>query len=106
MADVTLVQGDTGPSLNGALKLKATQEPLDLTNATAVRFQMRQDNDRHYTVDEEAVVVNAEDGLVRYDWADGDLSVFGDYICQWEITWSAGPVQTTEPANTITVRRQ
>ena len=106
MADVTLVQGDTAPSLNGALKRATTQEPLDLTNATAVRFQMRHDNDRHYTVDEEAVVVDAEGGLVRYDWTDGDLSVFGEYICQWEITWAAGPVQTTEPVNTITVRRQ
>lgn len=106
MADVTLVQGDTGPSINGALKLTATQLPLDLTNAAEIRFQMRQDNDRHYTVDEVAVVVDAEDGTVRYDWADGDLSVFGEYICQWQIEWSDGTFQTTEPPNTLTVRRQ
>lgn len=107
MADVTLVQGDTGPSINGTLRLTRTEAPLDLTNATAVRFQMRQDNDRRYTVDATASIVgDPEDGAVLYEWEDGDLNVAGDYICQWEITWSDGKIQTTEPANTITVRRQ
>ena len=106
MADVTLVQGDTGPSINGTLKVTRTQVPLDLTNATAVRFQMRQDNDRRYTVDEPATVVDAEDGTVTYEWGEGDLNVAGDYICQWEITWNDTKIQTTEPPNTITVRRQ
>lgn len=107
MADVSLVQGDTRPSVNGTLKITRTQAPLDLTNATEIRFQMRQDNDRHYTVDEVATTVgDPEDGLVRYDWEDGDLNVAGDYICQWQIEWNDGNFQTTEPANTITVRRQ
>ena len=106
MADVSLVQGDTRPSLEGALKVTSTQDPLDLTDATAVRFQMRQDNDRHYTVDEPAGITDAPAGAVRYDWAEGDLNVAGDYICQWEIAWDDGTFQTTEPANTITVRRQ
>lgn len=106
MADVTLVQGDTGPSINGTLKVTRTQNPLDLTNADVVRFQMRQDNDRRYTVDEAADVVDPDAGTVRYDWQEGDLAVAGDYICQWEITWSDGTIQTTEPPNTITVRRQ
>lgn len=107
MADVTLVQGDTGPFIRGELKITRTQAALDLTNATAVRFQMRQDNDRRYTVDEEAEIIgDPEDGVVRYEWADGDLNVAGEYICQWEITWSDDTIQTTNPANTVTIRRQ
>lgn len=106
MADVTLVQGDTRPSVVGALKVTSSQDALNLTTASAVRFQMRQLNDRRYTVDEEALVTNAAGGLVRYDWEEGDLSIAGDYICQWEVTWNDGTVQTTEPPNTLTVRRQ
>ena len=106
MADVTLVQGDTRPSLTGALKITSSQDALDLTTATEVRFQMRQHNDRRYTVDQPALVINAAGGLVRYDWDEGDLAVAGEYICQWEVTWNDSTVQTTEPPNTITVRRQ
>lgn len=106
MVDATVVQGDTRPSVEGVLRVTSTQDPLDLTTANAVKFQMRQHNDRHYTVDANATITDALGGEVRYDWESGDLSVPGDYICQWEIAWSDGTIQTTEPVNTLTVRRQ
>jgi hypothetical protein len=106
MADVTLVQGDTRPSLEATLKVTRTQAALDLSTAAAVKFQMRQVNNRRYTVDSPAVVISAEDGSVRYDWQTGDLAVAGDYVGQFEITWNDGTIQTTRPANTITVERQ
>lgn len=106
MADVTLVQGDTRPSLDGALKKTRNGVALDLSTASAVRFQMRKDDDRNYTVDAPAVIVSALAGTVRYDWADGDLNSPGDYLCQWEIEWADGTFQTTQPPNSLTVRRQ
>ena len=30
----------------------------------------------------------------------------GDYIGQWEIVWNDDTIQTTQPANTISIRRQ
>lgn len=104
MADVTLVQGDTGPPLSGALK-QPNQQAYDLTDALAVRFQMRQENDRRYTVDAEATIVDADAGTVLYEWGANDLAVAGEYVCQFEIEFADMTV-TTDPLNTITVRRQ
>lgn len=106
MADVMLVQDDTRPSLEGTIWKTRTKDPLDLTNAVGVKFQMRKPDDRKYTVDAAAVIVDAEAGQVRYDWQAGDLHNEGTYQCQWEIDWGLGAIQTTTPVNTIEVRRQ
>lgn len=106
MADVRVVQGDTRPDLKSTLTVVTTGEPLDLTSATEVRFQMRQENDRRYTVDAEATIVDPAAGQVQYTWAEGDLIHPGTYLAQWQITWGGGAVQTTDPANTVEVRRQ
>jgi hypothetical protein len=106
MSDQTFVQGDTAPPVTGALKnLDGT--PADLTNVDEARFQMRKPDDRRYTVDAIADIVGAPtNGNVKYDWAADDLDVPGEYIAQWELTYVDGRIQTTHPANTITIRRQ
>lgn len=102
-----LVQDDTRPALEGTLRHTRTGDPLDLTAAAAIRFQMRKSDDQLYTVDGEATFVDRVGGLVRYEWVDGDLNNPGDdYIAQWEIEWGDGTIQTTTPANTIEIRRQ
>lgn len=107
MADVQLVQGDTRPAIEGLLTKTRTGDPLDLTNASEVRFQMRKDDDERYTVDGVASIIGEpEEGAVRYEWQENDLRNPGDYIAQWQITWSDDTVQTTTPANTIEIRRQ
>ncbi len=106
MADVELVQGDTRPALDGTIRRTVSGDPLDLTDATSIKFQMRKDDDRNYTVDAAAAFIDKPTGRVRYEWAEGDLSNPGDYIGQWEILWNDDTVQTTQPANTILIRRQ
>jgi hypothetical protein len=107
MADVRVVQGDTRPDVRATLTVTTTGLPLDLTSATEVRFQMRQDNDRSYTVNAPATIVDPRaEGKVRYSWGPNDLRQHGTYLAQWEITWAEGEVQTTTPANVIEVRRQ
>lgn len=103
MADVEFVAGDSGPSLSGTLTDPRTGLPINLTGA-AVTFQMRLADDRRFTVSATAAIVSPTAGTVRYDWAAGDLRTPGDYQCQWRITFSGGSIQTTDPANTITVR--
>lgn len=105
MSDVTFVQGDDAPPVRGQI-LKVDGTPFDLTGSTEVRFQMRKPDDRHHSVDAVADVVDNVTGKVRYEWAANDLSVPGDYIAQWQITLPDGRKQTTDPANTLTVRRQ
>lgn len=103
---LNFVQGDTAPDLNATIHLEEDPEaPVDLTDAS-VRFQMRQANDRRYTVDAEADIIDAMAGTVRYQWAPNDLAQPGEYQAQWEITFLDSTVQTTTPTQTLTVRRQ
>lgn len=104
MSDITVVQHDTEPSVLGHLT-NPDGTDFDLTNCT-VKFQMRQAGYLKYTVNAAATISPPETGHVRYDWAAADLNIPGEYQCQWEITFLNGKVQTTDPVNTITVRRE
>ena len=104
MADLELVQGDSGLPITGQI-LKVDNTPRDLTGAD-VKFQMRKPDDKRYTVDAVATVTNESEGRVSYELEENDLSVPGDYIAQWEVTYSDNAVQTTDPPNTVVVRRQ
>ena len=104
MSDINLVASDTAPSIVGTLT-NVDGTAFDLTGAT-VRFQMRLLTDLRFTVDASAVITNAAGGLVRYDWAAGNLATPGDYEARWKITFSGGTVEHTVPANTITVEAQ
>ena len=104
MSDLDLVQGDHGLPITGQI-LKEDDTARDLTGTT-VRFQMRKPDDKRYQIDAAAVVTSVTEGRVSYELQENDLSVPGDFIAQWEVTYSDDAVQTTDPANTVTVRRQ
>lgn len=106
MSEGTFVQGDTAPDITVTLYKADGTTPLDLTDAD-VRFQMRKADDKRFTVDAAATVDDdPTTGKVSYRWAPEDLSVHGDYQCQWEVTFNDGRIQTTAVPNEITVRRQ
>jgi 5-hydroxyisourate hydrolase-like protein (transthyretin family) len=100
------VQGDTKPDLTATLKDSTSGDPIDLSNVASIRFQMREANDRRYTVNAAAVITDTAAGRVTYSWAEGDLSRPGTYQAQFEIHYTDLTVQTTDPTNEITVRRQ
>lgn len=103
MSDLSFTASDTAPTIFGALT-NTDGTPMDLTDATEVRFQMRPVGTFAYTVDGEAdIVAPATAGSVSYDWSAGDLGAPGEYAARWQITWSDGTIQHTEPENTITV---
>lgn len=104
--ELVFVQGDTAPDLGAVLHVKGDPTtPIPLSGAT-VRFQMRKDNDRAFTVDAVATIVDADEGEVLYQWGANDLAVSGDYQVQWEVTFPDLRVQTTATPNVIRVRRQ
>lgn len=108
MTDIlTFVQGDTKPDLRAIIhKLDDPSTPLDLTDCT-IRFQMRRPDDRRFTVNSPATIADdPETGQVTYSWQGNDLSVPGDYVGQWEITFLGGSVQTTAYEVPIVVRRK
>lgn len=101
---LTFVQGDTAPAITATIVTDSDQAAVNLTGCT-VRFQMRKQDDRRYTVNAVASLVEAAAGRVSYAWATNDLAVPGDYVVQWEVTYTNSRVQTTAPS-TVTVRRQ
>ena len=104
MSDLTVVRGDTAPSVNGTLTNK-DGTARDLTQCS-VRFQMRRTDSFAFTVDAPATIVLATAGTVRYDWAAGDLDDAGDYEARWQVTLSDESIEHTTPANTITVEAE
>lgn len=102
MSDLTFTAGDTAPTIYGTLTL-ADGTAMDLTTASGVKFQMRPLGSGAYVVDDDATVVTAAAGEVKYDWAVGALDDPGDYAMRWQITWGDGTIQHSDPENTITV---
>jgi hypothetical protein len=101
MSDLTFVTHDTAPSIFGALTVNGTV--MDLAGATGVRFQMRLASERRLAVDGVADIITPSAGTVRYDWVEGDLSVAGDYVSRWQVTFGDGAIQHSAPENTITI---
>lgn len=100
MSDLELTQYDTAPSIYGTLTniLQA-----DLEAATSIKFQMRRVNSEAWKVNGDAVIDDAPTLVVRYDWAENDLSMPGDYQVRWSVTRADGTIQHTEPENTVTI---
>ena len=107
MALVVFVQGNTGPDITATIHLEDPETTVvDLSTIRGLKFQMRQGDNRRFTVDRAADVVgDPKAGMVKYSWQPNDLSVPGDYQCQWEVTFADGKVITTAHPNEITVRR-
>ena len=96
---LTFVQGDTAPDLTSQIHEEDDPTvPVDLTDA-AVKFQMRKADDRRFTVNAAASITDAINGYVSYSWGPNDLATPGEYVIQWEVTYSGGRIQTTRPAN-------
>jgi hypothetical protein len=103
MATDTWVQGDTEPAITSTLNRAGAAESLV---GASVKFQMRKVDLKNYTVNAASSIVDAALGKVKYVWSASDLNVPGEYLVQWEVTYLSGRVETTDPPNTITVRRQ
>jgi hypothetical protein len=101
---LVFVQGDTAPAITATITHDSDGSPVNLSGAT-VRFQMRKADDRRYTVNTIATLVDAPNGQVSHSWGANDLVVPGTYLVQWEVTYPDTKVQTTSTGE-VTVRRQ
>lgn len=85
-------QNDTSPFLLATLK-DANENLIDLTAAT-VRFHMRRVGSTDAVVDGAAIVVNEDQGTVRYEWQAADTAQIGSYQAEFEVTYSGGVIET------------
>lgn len=74
--------------------LRRGDNVVNLTTATQVTFKMRPIRGVELKVDSTADVTAATSGAVEYRWAAGDTDTAGEYLAEWEVTWSDGTTET------------
>lgn len=82
MPDKTIKQGDLGDPIRA--QITDSGVPVDLTNAQDVNFEMGG------LVDGDVVIESLQDGIVRYEWQEGDTDVAGLFRAQFEVTLESG----------------
>lgn len=91
MADFTIKQEDTSPTIKAILK-KRNGDAVNLTDAS-VRFHLST-RALEILIDSVATILDAPNGTVKYDWAIGDTDEPGEYFAEWEVAFSDGTVET------------
>lgn len=85
-------QNDTAPNIMGILK-DENDEVIDISGAS-VRFHMSDYAGEEVMIDAEAAIEDAENGVVYYDWQEGDTAEAGEFKAEFEVTYSDGKVET------------
>lgn len=90
MASFIIKQNDTLPAIEATLKRNG--KVIDLSDASSVKFYMKQNN--AVKVNGDAVIDNASEGKVVYYWQSGDTDVAGGCIGEFEVSWNDGATET------------
>lgn len=95
-------RGDLEPAIPSTLstELDGVITPIDLTACT-VKFIMK--SRTAVVISAAAVIVDAVNGKVRYDWIAGDTNIAGTYFAEWEITKPGSRPMTAPGEGFITV---
>jgi len=91
MADYVIKQGDTGPDIEATLSNADGAENL---SGASVKCIIRPTSGGAAIVDAAASIVEAASGTVKYVLQEGDTDDAGDYLVEWEVTFSGGTIQT------------
>lgn len=94
---------DRRPSIQTTLSL-AGVGPVDLTGATVTFIMRAKASTGAPAVNAPAVIVDAANGVVRFDWRLGDTATPGDYQAEWQVV-QGGLAQTfpTDAYDDITI---
>ena len=102
MIDFWIKQGDTLPSLDAVLK-DSKGTPVDLTTATAVRFDLRR-SEGGTLLGGAAALRGGVAGGVRYNWAPADTTIAGIYNGEFVVTFPGGKEETFPSQDSIVVQ--
>lgn len=97
----TIKQNDTSPAIQAALKTP-NKQPVNLIGAT-VRFHMRHESGT-LKVSSDAIVVDDEAGIVKYEWKSGDTSKEGVHYAEFQVTYEDETVETFPNKDYIKIR--
>lgn len=101
----TIVQNDTAPPIESTLRDEGV--PIDLTNATNVRFHMEDKYNRVVVEDDvtgRVSVTNHDLARVEYAFAPGDTTDVGDYTAEWEVVYDDGTSETFPTEDKVEIR--
>lgn len=85
----------TQPNIVAVLK-EDDGTAVDLTGAT-VNFKMKRPGADSTTIDDGVIVTDAENGVVTYQWKDGDTDTADTYNAEFAVDYSGGsPVEPDE----------
>lgn len=90
MATFTMKRHDTRPVYRAQLLEPAANDPtnkvpVDLSDATAVKFIMSGDDG--IKVNKAAAIEDGPNGRVKYVWVAEDTDTSGDYSIEFEVSW-------------------
>jgi hypothetical protein len=91
-ADFTIKAHDRLPAIQATLATGGG--PVDLTGAQGVKFIMAPTAGGTPKVAAAGVIVDATNGVVRYDWLAVDTATPGSFLAEWQVTWADGRPQT------------
>lgn len=103
MADFSIKAHDNLPALRVQLQTASDELPVDLTNATGVKFIMTATVGGATIISTAGVIENAVQGIVRYDWTTANTSTPGQFLGEFEVTWTGGKKQTFPTGSYITI---
>lgn len=92
MATFFLKQNDTSPAIEATL-VNGSGASVNIGGAT-VRFHMNNMTNGALIIDRAATIVNAASGIVRYNWQSTDTQKSGMYLCEFEVTYSDGSIES------------
>lgn len=92
MSTFYIKQNDTTPAIRATLE-NGSGDAVDLASTT-VRFHMRALGGTTVKVDAAATVINANTGIVQYDWDAADTDTVGTFQGEFEVTYSDGSIET------------
>lgn len=87
-----LKAGDTVPILEATLR-DESGNPVELTGAD-VQLHLIEPRGGPTFLDEPATIADESEGVVRYEWADGDTTESGRYRAEFVVTYVDGGVET------------
>lgn len=106
MTTPLLVNTDTAPLITAILTNDAESGPLDLTDASSVRIQVRLASERGFRIDAACAIVDAVAGSVSYQLGENDLDFEGACKVRFLVTWNDTTRQHTVPALDLTIEPQ
>lgn len=92
MTDFWIKQGNTERPFRVQLT-DSQDDPVDVTGA-AITFKMKRFGEDGIVVSGSVDIVDAPEGIVEYDWQEGDTDEPGKFAAEWDVDYEVDGVET------------